>query len=54
MWLSVLIDQLDRVNIKLQRLRIRALAIDIETDLRTRRARVTRRQKSGAERERRQ
>jgi hypothetical protein len=54
MWLSVLIDELDRVNIKLQHLRLRAIAIDIETNLCMRRAGTARRQKTGAERERRQ
>ena len=54
MWLSVLIDELDRVNIKLQHLRLRAVTVHIETNLCLRRTSATRRQKSGAERERRQ
>ena len=48
MWLSVLIDELDRVNIKLQRLRIRRIASDSEADRRARRTGATRRQKTSA------
>jgi len=54
MWLSVLIDELDRMNIKLQHLRVRDIAVDAKTNLCRRRAGATRRQKSSAERERRQ
>ena len=53
-WLSVLIDELDRVNIKLQSVHIRSIAVDPEAHLRMRRVRTTRRQKSSAERQRRQ
>ena len=54
MWLSVLIDELDGVNKKLQHLRIRGVAVDSKTNRDTRRIGATRRQKTGAEPERRQ